>query len=53
VNWDIAQHGLDCKPLPRWTPLPGDPAPLRRELAQLAGDENAPDDEPLPPPPSE
>lgn len=29
-------------------PLPGDPAPLRRELAQLAGEPD-PDDDPPPP----
>lgn len=51
MNWDIAQHGLDCEPLPRWAPLPGDPAPLRRELAQQQADEHGPDDKPPPPPP--
>ncbi|NEA21576.1 hypothetical protein [Actinomadura bangladeshensis] len=46
VSWS-----LDCPPLPRWTALPGDPAPLRRELARRQAAEN-PADEPTPPEPT-
>ena len=41
-------HG-EIRPLPRWTPLPGDPPALRRWLAAQAGDEmpdDWPEDEP-------
>jgi len=40
VSWNPA--GLNCRPLPRWTVLPGDPAPLRRELARRAAAEPPP-----------
>lgn len=46
-------EGLDAEPLPRWTPLPGDPKPLRRWLLDRQAEDADACGPALPAPPEE